>query len=244
MTEAYQVKLEVFEGPLDLLYHLVQKEEIDIWDIPIARITQQYLQYLDAMRELDIEVAGEFLVMAARLLYIKARMLLPEVKESTDESEGDDPRLDLAAALLEYALFKEAAARLGERAEGRDALFPRPEVYAPKAQAPQYKDPTGGVSADALAKAMARVLAAMKPPGPVAAPSVKVSVAEKVSSLRRLFARRRSMSFDALFEGETSRPEVVATFLALLELIRRGYLLAKQERIFGPILIERGESVS
>jgi len=236
---AYHVKLEVFEGPLDLLYHLVEKDEIDIWDIPMAHITAQYLAYLDAMRELDIEVAAEFLVMAARLLHIKARMLLPDPKVEGEDGEEVDPRLDLAAALLEYAMFKEAAQNLNERAQGRWALFNRPDVYAPKNVDPVYDDPTGGVSAAQLAKALFKVLEGQKPKRPIAVPHTKVSVPEKVAAMRRLFARRRRVRFDALFHGDASRAEIVATFLALLELVRRGFLMAKQERPFGPIEIER-----
>ncbi len=239
VESAYRVKLDVFEGPLDLLYHLVQQEEIDIWDIPIAHITQQYLAYLDALRELDIEVAGEFLVMAARLVYIKARMLLPEERSEDAEEDGDDPRLDLAAALLEYALFKEAAGELGERGEGRWAYLPRPEVFAPKNVKPTYDDPTGGIGVEELAKALARALASMRPPRPIPRPYNKVSVAHKVTSLRQLFARRRRVRFEELIQEQRSRPEVVATFLALLELVRRGYLMARQESVFGPIEIER-----
>lgn len=239
MGQAYHVKLEVFEGPLDLLYHLVQEQQIDIWDIPIARITEQYLQYLDAMRELDIEVAGEFLVMAARLLYIKAKMLLPKPREEKESEEESDPRLGLAAALQEYALFKEAARRLAELGEGREALLPRPPGCAPAKGAPVYEDPTGGVTVQQLAEAFRKVLEARRPPRPIPIPAVKVTVAEKVAVLRRFFTRRRQAVFTSLFSRRATRPEVVATFLALLELVRRRYLLARQEVPFGPILIER-----
>lgn len=239
VESAYRVKLDVFEGPMDLLYHLVQQEEIDIWDIPIAHITQQYLAYLDALRELDIEVAGEFLVMAARLVYIKGRMLLPDERDPDAEDEEGDPRLDLAAALLEYALFKEAAGRLGERGEGRWAILPRPEVYAPQNVKPAYDDPTGGMGVNELAQAFRKALASMRPPRPIPRPYNKVSVAQKVASLRQLFTRQRRVRFEALIKEQESRPEVVATFLALLELVRRGYLVAMQESVFGPIEIER-----
>lgn len=239
MDHVYHVKLEVFEGPLDLLYHLVQEQEIDIWDIPIARITEQYLQYLDAMRELDIEVAAEFLVMAARLVYIKAKMLLPDQREATEEEEGGDPRAGLAEALQEYALFKEAARRLSELGEGRDALLPRPHSFALPKGAPVYEDPTGGLTVEQLAEAFRKVLDSRKPPRPIPIPSVKVSVAEKVAALRRFFGLRRRALFTSLFPQRATRPEIVATFLALLELVRRRFVLARQEEPFGPIVIER-----
>lgn len=242
MDPVYHVKLEVFEGPLDLLYHLVEEEEIDIWDIPIARITEQYLAYLDAMRELNIEVAGEFLVMAARLLYIKAKMLLPETPNADGAEDEDDPRMDLAAALLEYKLFKEAAGRLGELGEGRWAFVGRPPEVAPQGIRPVFDDPAGGRGAVDLAKAFARVLSSLRPPKPIPLPRAFVSVAEKVSQLRQLFTRRRRVAFDSLFSRDAGRPEVIATFLALLELIRRGVLAARQDGLFGPITIERAES--
>lgn len=241
MPATYRVKLEIFEGPFDLLYHLVQKDEIDIWDIPIARVTDQYLSYLDAMRELNVEVASEFVVMAARLLRIKARMLLPEERKVDEEDNGEDPRLDLAAALMEYALFKEAAARLDELGQGRWAFMPRPEVYAPPESKPVYDDPAGGVGAVDLAKAFANVLASVDKQRPIPIPYSPVSVAEKVASLHRLFTRRRQVAFSQLFPKGASRPEVVATFLALLELIRRGHVYAEQSSVFGPIQIYRRE---
>lgn len=239
MATPYHVKLDVFEGPFDLLYHLVQQEEIDIWDIPIARITDQYLAYLDALRELNIEVAAEFLVMAARLIRIKARMLLPDERTTDEDDDEEDPRLDLAAALAEYAMFKEAAGHLEKIGEGRWAYLGRPEVYAPTKSAPMYDDPAGGVTATDLARAFLRVLSAVPKQRPLPIPHSKVNVADRVSALRQMFEKRTSMAFDELFTSRSSRPEIVATFLALLELVRRGYLYAEQDAVFGPIVIRR-----
>lgn len=241
MERGYQVRLDVFEGPLDLLCHLVEEEKIDIWEIPIARITEQYLAYLDAMRELDIEVAAEFVVMAARLLYIKARMLLPRAPAEEGEGEEEDPRLDLALLLYEYKLYREAARELAARAEERWALFGRPEVYAPRRSEVRYLDPVGNVTLKDLARAFQRILNAYHPPKPIPIPSVKVSVIEKIRTLRTFFAARRRVAFHALFEGVPSRPEVIATFLALLELVRQGVVRAVQPSPFGPIVIEARE---
>lgn len=242
MPEGYRVQLEVFEGPLDLLYHLVENDEIDIWDIPIARITEQYLAYLDVLHRLDIEVAGEFLVMAARLLHIKASMLLPDEGAPEDDEAEEDPRADLAARLMEYKLYKEAARQLGDKGEGRWALTPRPDVYAPRPRGNRYIDPVGGVSLKELAKAFRTVLTTRRPQREVPIPHVKVSVADRVVALRRLFSRKHRVTFSSLFSESASRPELIATFVALLELIRQGLLAANQEGVFGPIVIERRES--
>src|SRR5512139_1177110 len=127
---SYHVKLEIFEGPMDLLLHLIKKHELDIYDIPIAPITQQYLEYIDLMKSLDMEVAGEFLVMAATLTHIKSRMLLPPA-ETPDEDDGTDPRTELIRRLLEYKRFKDAAASLEQREHDRSLLFTRETEMAP-----------------------------------------------------------------------------------------------------------------
>lgn len=237
METAYRVQLEVYEGPLELLYQLVEKEQIDIWDIPIARVTEQYLAYLDTLQQLNIDIAAEFLVMAARLLYIKAKMLLPRPRDASEDDPEEDPRLDLATSLFEYKLFREAAEELARMGAGRWELYPRPEVFRPRQEA-VYIDPAGGVSIADLARAFQKVLAAYKPPKPIPIPRIKVDVGERVAELRQLFARTRRIQFDKLFRGAASRPEVIATFLALLELMRQGVVTARQERPFAPIVIE------
>ena len=127
MEADYKVKLEVFEGPLDLLLYLIKKEEVDIYDIPIERITNQYMEYLSLMQLLNLEVAGEFLVMAATLMYIKSRSLLPVDQQITDSEaeEGEDPRWELIRQLVEYKKFKDAAAQLSKREEEQANIFPR-----------------------------------------------------------------------------------------------------------------------
>src|SRR5271155_645693 len=139
MEADYKVKLEVFEGPLDLLLYLIKKEEVDIYDIPIERITNQYMEYLTLMQMLNLEVAGEFLVMAATLMYIKSRMLLPVDQQVADseEEEGEDPRWELIRQLVEYKKFKDAALQLGRREDEQSNLYPRHAHDAPEVGAVQ-----------------------------------------------------------------------------------------------------------
>ena len=237
MESDYRVRLEVFEGPLHLLYHLVEKEEIDIWAIPIAKITEQYLAYLEEMRRLDMEIAGEFLVMAARLLQMKARLLLPDEPEEGEEDE-ESLKLDLAAQLLEYKVFRELAGVLQEKAEARVGMVGRPSAFAPKNTGVVYENPIGDITAADLAEAFRRVLDSRPVPKEIPVPTTKVSVAEKVESLKVYFSSHRSARFSALIRGARSRAEVVATFLALLELIRLRIVSARQEGLFASILIE------
>src|SRR3990172_11137747 len=131
MDEAYSIKLPVFEGPFDLLLHLIKENKIDIYDIPIALITRQYLEYIELMKELDLEIAGEFLVMASTLVHIKSRMLLP-VEDTLDTEEPEDPRLELVQKLLEYQAFREAALGLKEREEERQGIFTRSPMPEPE----------------------------------------------------------------------------------------------------------------
>ncbi|MFC2149854.1 segregation and condensation protein A, partial [Candidatus Auribacterota bacterium] len=125
MTEKYKVALEVFEGPLDLLLYLIKKEELDIYDIPIEKITNQYLEYMELLKMLDIDIAGEFLLMAATLMYIKSRMLLPDDERKPIDDEDDDPRFELVKQLIEYKKFKEVAGQLREREEEQSNLYAR-----------------------------------------------------------------------------------------------------------------------
>lgn len=241
MESSYRVQLDVYEGPLELLYQLVEKEQIDIWDIPIARVTEQYLAYLDTLEQLNIDIAAEFIVMAARLLHIKAKMLLPRPQEEASDDGAEDPRLDLAMSLYEYKLFKEAAAELARMADGRWGLFPRPDVFRPRNVKVHYKDPIGGIGVIELARAFQKLLEGHRPEKPVLVPRVKIDVGLRMAELRQLFGRRRRIRFDRLFQKSASRAEVIATFLALLELMRQGVVTAKQEEPFAAIVIEAKE---
>src|SRR6266404_2845629 len=221
MEADYKVKLEVFEGPLDLLLYLIKKEEVDIYDIPIERITNQYMEYLSLMQLLNLEVAGEFLVMAATLMYIKSRMLLPADQQVTDTEaeEGEDPRWELIRQLVEYKKFKDAALQLGQREEQQANVFSR---RGPDTGIEVDKDiPLAEVSIfdlinafnDVLKKASARedfreII------------EERFTVSDKIEEILYTLRDRSEMIFNELFANASSRAEVVVTFLALLELIR------------------------
>ena len=233
-----RVQLPAFEGPLDLLLHLIQQDEIEITDIPIAKITRQYLETLELMRELDLEVAGEFLVMAATLMRIKARMLLaPPI---TAEEEEEDPREGLVRQLLEYRRFKEASKDL-ERLEGERRL--RFDRGAPA----QLEDPE---SSELLPVSLFRLLDALKGvlsrqvPAPVHTIVAEPIRLEEAMSLLATNLRERSrMLFEELLEPFVSRLEKITAFLGLLEMLKAGSVQVAQEELFGPIWVEwRGET--
>lgn len=227
----YRVRLDVFEGPLDLLLHLIKKNEMDITDIPISTITEQYLQYLDVLRELRLDVAGEFLVMAATLMLIKSRMLLPKDEEQ-DDDEGD-PRQELVQQLLEYQRYREAALALAERPFLNRDVFARPREAEPPLGPQPLK-----VELWDLVEAL-RALLARRTPEPVH--TVELEPVSLRACAGRLLTRLRTyrrLNFDALFAEDASRLEVIATFLVLLELIRLGVLAAVQEHWRAPIEVE------
>ncbi len=233
----YKVKLEVFEGPLDLLLYLIRQEELDIYDIPIARITKQYLEYLEFMKSLDIEIAGEFLVMAATLLKIKSRMLLPRHEELGEEAE--DPRKELVQQLLEYRKFKEIAERLGEKEYRQRQMFPRPrggfdnaaDIIPPEPPAPE-------VGMFELLTAFRQVLERIDKLKLYEIVGEDISIEERIDFVLRTITQRRRMTFMELFENERRRLVMVVTFFALLELMRLGRISVRQERLFGEIFIE------
>lgn len=236
MESDYKVKLEVFEGPLDLLLYLIKKEEVDIYDIPIERITNQYMEYLTLMQMLNLEVAGEFLVMAATLMYIKSRMLLPADQQVTDTEaeEGEDPRWELIRQLVEYKKFKDAALQLGQREEQQANIFSR---RSPDLGIEIDKDvPLAEVGIfdlinafnDVLKKASARddfheIL------------EERFTVSDKIEEILYTLRNRSEMIFSELFANASSRTEIVVTFLALLELIRLKRLKVQQAEAFGEI---------
>jgi segregation and condensation protein A len=237
---SYQVRISVFEGPFDLLFHLIEQEEVEIWDIPVARITEQYLEYLAAIDELDLESAGEYLVMAATLLAIKARLLLPTPLSESEECEGVDPRLELVSRLLEYRRYREAAAALADLAVGRDLLHPRGRTQYSDWSQPRFPRPVGEATVDDLQRAMREVLNAYQPPPPtVAIPRRVVTIEGCIRDIEQAVQAKPFCSFRHLLPATPTRQDVVVTFLALLELIHRGLLSAEQSEIFGPIEISR-----
>jgi segregation and condensation protein A len=239
MENDYKVKLDIFEGPLDLLLYLIKKDEIDIYDIPIERITRQYLDYLDAFKILDLDVAGDFVVMAANLIYIKSRSLLPKDQQPPDEAaEEDDPRWELVRQLIEYKKFKDAAAHLQRRELDREGLFTRmaaqPDMVAER--------PLGEVSIFDLINAFNSALKRTKPEDLREIFEENFTVSDKIDLIMKMTAAGLALRFSELFATAASRTEVVVTFLALLELVRLKQVRARQSEEFGEIELLRAES--
>ncbi len=232
---SYKVKLEVFEGPLDLLLYLIKKEELNIYDIPITRVTEQYLEYLNMMELLDLDIAGEFLVMAASLMQIKSKMLLPPDPEGI-ETEDSDPRAELVKRLLEYKAFKEAAERLHGFELERAKLFTRTGVE------PERNENDLSlleVSLFDLIAAFTHVLKELPKSDPHEIAKDEYTVAEKVHEIFHRLAKHPMIYFSALFKQAKNKSEAITTFLALLELVRLKEILIRQDAQFGEIEIIR-----
>jgi segregation and condensation protein A len=235
MEADYKVKLEVFEGPLDLLLFLIKRDEVDIYDISIERITRQYLEYLEAFKELNIDVAGEFLVMAANLVYIKSRSLLPVDQQPPDEeTDEDDPRWELIRQLIEYKKFKEVAADLQLRELEQQQRFVRAaSVPAELALAPIR---LGEVGIFQLINAFQNVIKRLEARHDLQEIfEEQFTVSDKIEVILRRIGNGGKLLFSDLFAAVTSRIEVVVTFLALLELIRLKQVRAIQPEPLGEI---------
>jgi segregation and condensation protein A len=228
------VRLARFEGPLDLLLHLIKRDEIDIYDIPISHITQQYLAYLELMRSLDLEVAGEFLVMAATLMRIKAKMLLPLPAFGNEEEDEGDPREELVQRLVEYRQFKEAAGTLGERESERRKLFERGMVPSEEDAGPL---PLAPATLFDLLDALNRVMSRVPEASVYQVQAEAWSVEDKLSLIATAVAEQGSVSFTELLMRCQARAEMVVTFVALLELVKLGVVGVVQGEAFGDILL-------
>ncbi len=237
---SYRVKLEIFEGPLDLLLYLIKEEELNIYDIPITRITEQYLEYLNLMQMLDLDVAGDFLVMAATLMHIKSRMLLPQDPEGL-ETQEEDPRAELVRRLLEYKSFKEAADKLKAFETERSGIFSRfgvePEMREGDLPAGRQDSPFVEISLFELISAFAKVLQGLPKDVFHQITKDEFSVAEKVHEIFQRLTKEPTIYFSALFRSAKNKYEVITIFLALLELMRLGDVIARQDRHFGEIEI-------
>lgn len=235
---SYNIKLDIFEGPLDLLLHLIKENQVDIYDIPISNITEQYLEYLEVMKSLNLELAGEYLVMAATLTYIKSKMLLPkpEVPEDEEQDEDIDPRDELVAKLIEYKKFKEAALRLKERELDQSQVFTR---MGDEKDMPSEGDLLLEVSVLELLKSFKRVLDRFDGGPEYSVTLEEISVTDKLNYIMARLEAVDSLTFDSLFEEGRNRMEVVATFLALLELMRLKLARVHQTRRESEILIYR-----
>lgn len=238
MSQEYKVKLEVFEGPLDLLLFLIKRDEVDIYDIPIEHITKQYLEFMELFKMLDLDVAGEFVVMAANLIYIKSRALLPVHAQPPDEeAEEEDPRWELVRQLLEYKKFKDAAAQLGQREADRQGIFAR----ATESAEPAPERPLGEVSVFDLINAFNKVLKRIEEKREDLAEIFEenFTVADKIDLILKITAGGVALKFTEMFAEAASRGEIVVTFLAMLELVRLKQLRCLQPEPFAEIEIVR-----
>jgi segregation and condensation protein A len=237
----YQVRIENFEGPLDLLLHLIKKSEINIYDIPIHLIAQQYLTYIEAMEDLNLTVAGEFLVMAATLIQIKSKMLLPVDETAVDEEDGPDPREELVRRLLEYKQFKEAANQLDEHERLWREIYSREQ--SPTVELESDESLLDNVSLFDLVDALQGIL--NRNPGKTFMEILpdNLTVRERMNSILEMLERQESVSFVDLFEPSCHRLVIIVTFLALLELMKLRTARIFQAEHFGPILVSRAFSL-
>lgn len=234
---SYKIKLDIFEGPLDLLLYLVKKDHLNIYDIPIAAVTQQYLQYLELMRLLDLNIAGEFLVMASTLIHIKSRMLLPpQAQEEGQLQEEEDPRLELVKKLLEYQKYKEIAAALRQKEINRQNVFTR---------IPVQTQGDGGVYFEAslfdLISAFSKALKEIPKELFYEVIKDEFTVEEKIHDLLHLFLDKPAVFLFELFVMAKTKLEMVVTFLAVLELIRLKEIVVVQKEAFGEIQVMRNQ---
>jgi segregation and condensation protein A len=243
-TNDYKVRLEIFEGPLDLLLYLIKKDEVDIHSISIERITRQYLDYINTFKLLNIDLASEFIVMAANLMYLKSRTLLPRVDQPPEEdAEEDDPRWELIRQLIEYKKFKDAAGFLCLREMEQEGRF----ANQPDASEQPTEEPAtlAEVSIFDLIRAFQNVLKRFEEShdfGDII--DDRYTVSDKIEMLLNQFSPGESRRFEALFQSATTKAEVIVTFLALLELMKLNQFVVRQNELLGDIVIERRDNQS
>jgi segregation and condensation protein A len=235
ILEAYPVRLQHFEGPLDLLLHLIKKHEVDIYDIPIVLVTQQYLEYIDLMQELNLDVAGEFLVMAATLIHIKSRTLLPRPDPAQEDPE-EDPREALIRRLLEHQKFKAAAELLHERETLRSAQWTRADgpISEIAGEAPE---PEIEVDLFSLITAFRAVVDRAKQRPKLYLPSEQIAIEDRIEQLMAKLSETEACGFEDLFADVQSRAGMIVTFLAMLEMIRLKLIRVFQSGALGPIRV-------
>lgn len=244
--EAINLKLDVFEGPLDLLLHLIQQLEIDIYDIPIAGVTEQYMDYIHAMKTLELEVAGEYIVMAATLMSIKSQMLLPkqELEFDYEEDEGEDPRDALVQQLLEYRKYKYAATVLSEKEQERSQYYTKAPMDLSDYEEEILPLPKDQLNTIDLFLALHDVLKRKKDLEPITTTvaSESITIDQKVTEIQQRLAdlaENESLTLESMFTHYT-KDEVITTFMALLELMKKGQAIASQSETYAPILIFKG----
>lgn len=236
---SYKVQLEIFEGPLDLLLYLIKREELDIYHIPIAMIAEQYLDYIRVMRMLNLDVAGEFLVMAATLMHIKSRMLLP-MEELEEEELEDDPQAELIKQLIEYQKFKEIAEKLEERQIKQEETFSRGRDET--MELAQKEGFLLEANLFDLLTAFSRVLETVSEEGFAEIVEDEATVSEKIREVLDILRVKASLNFTKLFVGLATKVEMVVTFLALLELIRLKEVKIRQAQRFGEIRVYKNSN--
>ena len=235
ILEAYPVRLQNFEGPLDLLLHLIKKHEVNIYDIPITLITHQYLEYIDLMQELNLDVAGEFLVMAATLIHIKSRTLLPR-PDPTQEDPEEDPREALIRRLLEHQKFKAAAELLHERETLRSAQWTRPD--GPIAEiAGEAPEPEIEIDLFTLISAFRSVIERARQRPALYLPGEQISIESRIEQLLAKLSETEACGFEDLFADVQTRAGMIVTFLAMLEMIRLKLIRVFQTAAIGPIRV-------
>jgi segregation and condensation protein A len=244
---AYQVKLEHFEGPLDLLLFLIREHEVDIYDIPISLVTQQYLQYLELLKLLDLEVGSEYLLMAATLLRIKSKLLLPRRPEE-DEEEAVDPREELVQRLLEYRQFKEAAGVLNEHQDRNADVFYHPPVenWDEEMNGVETLDTrlAGNLNLWDLLQAFKFTLDRAKDDFDRTVERETISIEDRMENILDSLRSRKNLFFSSLFQEDLSRSFLIITFLALLELIRQNRVVFEQTDTLGEIWLTLSDSVN
>jgi segregation and condensation protein A len=240
--DSYSVKLDRFEGPLDLLIHLIKRNEVNIYDIPIAFIAAQYLDYLALLDELDLDVAGEFLVMAATLIHIKSRMLLPRPDPSQEDAE-EDPREALIRRLVEHQRYRQAAERLHEREALREAQWQRPDGRVAQVAGEEF-EPEMEVDLFSLVSAFKSVLERAKHRPKVDLPAEQIPIEKRIDQLLARLSETEACGFEDLFDDVSSKGDLIVTFLALLEMIRLKLVRVFQAGSFGPIRIYKSKAAA
>lgn len=241
----YHIRLAEFDGPLELLLHLIRKNEYDIYDIPISEITQQYLEMLELMEELNLNVAGEFVFMAATLIHIKSKMLLPPPHEDgTEEEDFEDPRAELVARLVEYQKYKEAAQLLHQKELVRSAMWLRPESAVEPFRTEKEGSDENLVDVDLfeLVVAFRDVLKRIRERRAFTVERYKITLEQMIERLKERVPPGANVTFERLFEDVHTRERLIVTFLALLELVRLGVLRVYQRKSFSTIYVSRADA--
>jgi segregation and condensation protein A len=234
------VKLPVYEGPFELLIDLIKKNEMDVYNIEISVITKQYLDYLKQLKEFDLEIAGEFLVMAATLIYIKSKMLLPLTEEEEEEG-GEDPRAELVRKLLEYQAFREAAKQLGMLEDERARIFTRQvsDYYLNNLSSDDVAVDAFSANLYDLLNAFQSVLHSISKNQFHEVFDEVITIEQKIEEIKAILNEQKEIRFRQLFKEKVTKNELIVTFLALLEIVRSKFALVAQEKQFGEIMITK-----